>query len=245
MATQQEFVDALSAAQAGNDAPELLPVHLARAVAETLGVPGAGLSIHGRADRRTPLGASSEDAATAERLQFTAGSGPCLDAARSGWPVFAVETLLDQRWPAFHELLVTRTPFRTVIALPLQGELRGIGGLDLYLDDPSGVVALDAFEALATASLVSDQLAHAAAWSTWTEGGGPAWMDSPAARRRAQLWMAMGMVSEALQLSTPDALAVMRSVAFTTDRDVDDLAQDIASGRLDAHQLHEDAGSHR
>jgi hypothetical protein len=242
---QHQFVDALSAAQDRDDDPELLPVRLARAVASTLTVDGAGLSIHGRAQKRTPLGASNNDAATAERLQFTAGTGPCLDAARSGWPVFAVETVLQQRWPAFHELLVTHTPFRTVIALPLRGELSGIGGLDLYLTDPVGLLALDAFDALATASLVSDQLAHAAAWSTWTEEQGPAWMDTPLARRRAQVWLAMGMVSEALQLPTPEALAVLRSVAYASDRVVDDVAQDITSGRLDAQQLRDDTGSDR
>jgi hypothetical protein len=242
---QQQFVDALSAAQAGDDDPELLPVRLARAVASTLTVDGAGLSIHGRAQKRTPLGASNNDAATAERLQFTAGTGPCLDAARSGWPVFAVETVLQQRWPAFHELLVTHTPFRTVIALPLRGELRGIGGLDLYLTDPVGLLALDAFDALATASLVSDQLAHAAAWSTWTGEEGPAWMDSPSAQKRSQVWLAMGMVSEALQLPTPEALAVLRGVAYANDRVVDDVAEDITSGRLSAQQLREDAGSGR
>jgi hypothetical protein len=64
-----------------------------------LGVDGAGLSIHGQAQKRTPLGASSNDASTAERLQFTAGAGPCLDAARSGWPVFAVEPLCTSAGP--------------------------------------------------------------------------------------------------------------------------------------------------
>jgi hypothetical protein len=241
VAIEQQFVDALSASQSGDNDPELLPVHLARAVATTLGVDGAGLSIHGHAEKRTPLGASDNDAATAERLQFTAGTGPCLDAARSGWPVFAVETLLRQRWPAFHDLLVAHTPFRTVVALPLRGELRGIGGLDLYLTHPVGVVALDAFDALATASLVSDLLAHAAAWSTWTEDEGPAWMSSPLAQQRSRVWLAMGMVSEALHLPIPDALAVLRSVAYATDRVLDDVAQDIASGHLDPQRLREDA----
>jgi hypothetical protein len=238
---EEQFVDALSASQAGDKDPQLLPVHLAEAVATTLGVDGAGLSIHGEAQKRTPLGASNNDAGTAERLQFTAGTGPCLDAARSGWPVFGVETLLRDRWPAFHDLLVTRTPFRTVVALPLRGELRGIGALDLYLTDPAGLMALDAFDALAAASLASDLLAHAAAWSTWTEGEGPAWMNSPPAQQRSRVWVAMGIISEALNVPTPDALVVLRSVAYATDRVLDDVAEDIASGRLDPQQLREDA----
>src|SRR3954453_19480637 len=54
---QQQFVEALSAAQARGGGTELLPVHLARAVASTLGVDGVGLSIHGHGHKRTPLGA--------------------------------------------------------------------------------------------------------------------------------------------------------------------------------------------
>jgi hypothetical protein len=66
-------------------------------------------------------------------------------------------------------------------------------------------------------------------------------MNSPPAEQRSRVWLAMGMISEALQLPTPDALAVLRSVAYATDRVLDDVAQDIASGRLDPQQLREDA----
>jgi hypothetical protein len=57
--------------------PELLPVRVARACAQMLQVDGAGLSLVDTAQQRMPLGASSEEAATAERLQFTVGAGPC------------------------------------------------------------------------------------------------------------------------------------------------------------------------
>jgi hypothetical protein len=59
--------------------PELLPVRLARAAVRVLpGVAGAGISVLADPGMRVPLGASDEDAATAERLQFTVGEGPCL-----------------------------------------------------------------------------------------------------------------------------------------------------------------------
>src|SRR5947199_403025 len=111
-----------------------------------------------RAGHSTPLGASDEAAGTAERLQFTAGAGPCMFAAESGWPVFGPEDQLRTRWPAFHDLLVTHTPFRSVVALSLPGELRGHGALDLYLTHPVGVMAFDAVDALCVAELISDQL---------------------------------------------------------------------------------------
>jgi hypothetical protein len=145
----------------------------------------------------------------------------------------------------FHDLLVTHTAFRSVVALPLPGDLRGAGALDLYLFHPVGLVTFDAFEALCVAELISDQLGRAAAWSEWTEVAAPPWTNSEAARQRARVWMATGMVSLALRLQTSDALAVLRSHAYAADRTVDDLAADLVSGRLTAQQLGQDAARDR
>jgi hypothetical protein len=243
---EHEFGNALAGewARDGDD-PEVLPVQLARAAAAALGVDGVGLSIHDAAGHSTPLGASGEAATTAERLQFTAGAGPCTFAASSGWPVFAPQDQLRTRWPVFHDLLVTHTAFRSVVALALPGALRGSGGMDLYLTHPVGVVTFDAVEALCVAELVSDQLGHAAAWSEWTEVATPAWAHTEAARQRARVWTATGMVSLALELETVDALAVLRSRAYAVDRTVDDLAADLVSGRTAAQQLGQDAARDR
>ncbi|WP_448618411.1 ANTAR domain-containing protein [Geodermatophilus sp. URMC 65] len=246
MDIRQEFGNALARewTRDGDD-PEVLPVQLARAAAAALGVDGAGLSIHDTAGHSTPLGANDEAATTAERLQFTAGAGPCTFAASSGWPVFAPEDQLRTRWPAFHDLLLTHTAFRSVVALALPGDLRGSGALDLYLTHPVGLVTFDAVEALCVAELISDQLGHAAAWSEWTEVAAPAWTNTEAARQRARVWMSTGMVSLALRLQTSDALAVLRSRAYAVDRTVDDLAADLVAGRLTAQQLGQDAASDR
>jgi hypothetical protein len=120
--TASRFVEALDAhTSATGDDPDLLPVRLAHVAAVVLRVDGVGLSIHGEPGLRTPLAASSEVAATAERLQFTAGSEPCLLAAESGLPVFGTEEILARRWPVCHDLLVTSTPLRSVLALSLRG----------------------------------------------------------------------------------------------------------------------------
>jgi hypothetical protein len=235
---QQEFGNALAGEWvAEGDEPALLPVQLARAAATSLGVDGVGLSVHDAAGLSTPLGASHEAAGTAERLQFTAGSGPCMSSAQSGEPVFASQDQLRIRWPVFHDLLVTHTPFRSIVALALPGELRGHGALDLYLLHPVGLVTFDISEALCVAELVSHQLSHAASWTEWTEVDGPPWTDTEPARQRSRVWMATGMVSVALELQSVDALAILRSHAYSADRTVDALAADIVSGRLTAGQL--------
>src|SRR3954469_3831518 len=198
------FVEALDAdARTAGADPDLLPERLAHPAAAVLPVDGVGLSLHGEAGRRTPLAASSEVAATAERLQFTAGSGPCLLAAESGLPVFVSEEILGRRWPAFHDLLATHTPLRSVLALSLPGRLQAVGAMDMYFADPDGVTGVDVYEARCVSQLVSDHLDVAADWSVWTPTELPAWSDTPDAQRRGRLWMAVGMLTLASRRRLP------------------------------------------
>ncbi len=241
MSLAQRFSDALSVETGDDVVDDLLPVHLARTAAKILGVDGVGVGVQGDGGWRTPLGASDEMAATAERLQFTVGSGPCLLAAHSGWPVFGVDPILPRRWPAFHDLLVTHTPYRSIVALPLRDELTGLGVLSLYSCRSDGLVTVDAFEARAVAQLITARLRCTAAWSRWSDTEGPSWMNSPAAQRRAKVWQAMGMVMLALSVSAEDALAVLRCHAYGTDRELDAVAADLTSGRIPISQLRDDA----
>ena len=217
--------------------PELLPVRLARACARTLAVDDAGLSLVDASQQRVPLGASSDVAEVAERLQFTVGYGPCMAAQETREPVFAVEEDLRRRWPVFTELLVAETPFRAVVALPLQPALAGAGAIDLYFRTSSEVLDLEVFEAMAVGELVTSALSDAAVWSEWTPAEGPEWMHGPAPQRRAAVWEAMGKLSVELELSAPDALTLIRAHAYAGGVTVDDVAEDLLSGRLTAADL--------
>ena len=237
----RRFVKVLARDGRDEDAdPDLLPERLVRAAAAVLSVDGAGLSVHGMPDLRTPLAASSDLAATAEALQFTAGRGPCMLSAESRLPVFATEEQLANRWPVFHDLLVTHTPLRSVLALSLPGRLRGTGEMDLYFTDPDGPAVIDVDEARCVAELVSAQLAPAADWSAWTRSSAPEWPNTSAARRRSELWMAVGTVILALHVPPADALALLRGHAYATDRTVDELAADLIDRRVDPDELQED-----
>ncbi|TFV53925.1 GAF domain-containing protein [Geodermatophilus sp. DF01-2] len=214
--------------------PELLPVRLTRACARTLGVDDAGLSVGTGGEDRLPLGASSETAVLAERLQFTAGNGPCETAQRHREPVFAAFPDLQRRWPAFAGLLAEQTPYRAVVALPIGETLAGPGVLDLFFVDESAVSALDVFAAMAVGDLVAAALGEAAVWAPW---GGPAWLHSPAAQHRGLVWTAIGRVGMDLGTDAPAALDLLRCAAWTADRTVDDLADDVIAGRLDPDAL--------
>jgi hypothetical protein len=221
----------------GLGGPELLPVRLARAAARMLEVDGAGLSLTDTSGRRVPLGASSEESSTAERLQFTTGEGPCTTAQETGQPVFAVEEDILRRWPVFADLLLGETPFRAVVALPLSPALAGHGAMDLFFTRPDEVTDLDVFEAMAVGGLVTSALSDAAVWSEWSPEDGPDWLQGPATHRRAAVWEAMGRLGVDLELDAPAALDLMRAFAYGSGRSVDDVAADLLADRLDPAQL--------
>ncbi|MGY1669682.1 GAF domain-containing protein [Geodermatophilus sp. SYSU D00710] len=238
MTIATRFAAALEHQSAGGPpGAELLPTRLARAGAVTLGVDAAGLSVVDAAGRRIPLGSSSVEAACAERLQFTVGSGPCWEAQTTRLPVFAVLADLHRRWPAFTDLLTEQTPFRAVVAFPLREDLAGAGALDLYFTDETAVPTLDVFAAVAVGELVTAQLTEAAVWSDWPAERGPAWLHGPEARRRAAVLRAAGRTAMVLETDPASALALLRGAAYVGGRTVEDVAEDLEEGRLRVEDL--------
>ena len=228
MTSADRFVDLASEIQSWIDGdtddvgPELLPVRLTKAAARALHVHGASLSLYTGPDMRVPIGASDELATYAERLQFTLGQGPCFQAQASGQMVFAVESVLRTSWPEYHRALVAHTPFHGVLSVPLDQGLQGMGALDLYVDEADGVDALDVSDVEVVARAVTSQLTDMP--HDRGEGRPPAWLDNPAVERRAQVWIAMGMLNTRFQLGSADALALLRAYSFARNRTVDDTA---------------------
>ncbi|PPK92588.1 GAF domain-containing protein [Kineococcus xinjiangensis] len=211
-------------------AGDLLPVRLARACVQVLGVDGAGLSVMDGPGLRVPVGASDERAAAAERSQFTVGEGPCLHAHATGSTVLATDDVIAQRWPALYEQVVQGAGVRAVASLPLRAGRVGFGALDVYYGDPGDLGRLD----LAAAGTVVTSIVRVLTASPGAadDPEGPSWLGSPGARRRGQVWQAMGVLNVRLGLGAPDALALLRAHAYATERDVDGVARDLLHGRL-------------
>jgi len=228
------------------------PSLLARAAKRVLGVDGAALCVETAPGRRLPLGASDAVSATAERLQFTVGEGPCLAALAGGRPLVVTETSMQQRWPVLAVLHHEATPFRSGLAVPLRAGRARFGVLDLYLTRPS---LLDGHDVVA-AQLVAQSIANVLletfpvdvdADDTDTDDTdaddtdaddfpGGCW-NTPAVRRRREVWVAVGMVNLILGLGHDDALDTLRAHAMASGRCLDDLAHDLVCGHTAVEAL--------
>ena len=237
-----ETFDQRLRAAANGSAPEaeLLPERLAQATAETLRADGAGISMVFAVRRRLPLGASSGDAADAERLQFTLGDGPCLHVHDTGDPVAVGEDELRERWPAFHEELTSRTPFRSVVSAPLLGELHGVGAIDLFFRQPQVPEQLPYADTVRVTYAVGEHLRQGHQRGV---DDGPAWLDAPQARRRSRVWQAIGFVNSGLEVTSTDALALLRAHAFSSGLLLDDLAERVLDRRVPLAELADPDGS--
>jgi hypothetical protein len=246
MEIDRRFMQALAAEASGHPGNSKgLPVRLVRAAATVLSVDGIGLAIHWAPDLQTPLGASDQTAALVERLQFTVGEGPGRLAAEQGCPVIATETLLARQWPIFHDLLVNHTPIRSMLVMPLSGQLHGLGFASIYFTAPTGVTTVRVLEVGLVLALISEHLSASADWPAGTPATIPPMMHTPDARRRGRVWTAVGMIVSALQIPDSDALALLRGSAYAANRTLDDLAADLINQRLPLEQLRNDTPNER
>lgn len=211
-----------------------------KACSQVLPVAAAGLSIFSTSGHRVPLGASDDAASLAERLQFTTGQGPCLSAHDQNHAVLATDVVMADRWPVFHHELRSRTPYRAILALPIDiSGFRGDAALDLYFLEPYPVLQSAELDDMQEATDVIGDLLVAAPGALGF-GSEPAWLDVDAAAARSQVWVAIGMINVALGLNTVDALATLRGYAYGHNTTVDSVAKDLTRRDLSIHSLVDD-----
>lgn len=215
--------------------PDLVPVWLAMACVRVLPITGAGISIFTSATMRIPVGVSDDVAAAAERAQFAVAQGPCFDAHRTGRLIVATEPVIAQRWPVFHDRLISQTPVRGVIAAPLRDGPAGIGALDLYCNRSEDVLSIAPADVRSAAGYITEELIHTGLLPALRNGSlwdRSRWQENAGVTGRSHVLMAMGMVSVGLSLNLDDALAILRGRAFVTDSTLDLVAHDVIKGAL-------------
>jgi len=230
----------LEEADADTDLEYGVPCQLTRAAKRVLGADGAGLCVQTTPEMRLPLGASDAVAATAERLQFTVGEGPCFEALAGRRPIAITEASMLQRWPVLAVLHQQQTPFRSGLAIPLRAGQLCFGALDVYLVQSQPLQGHDVIAGQVIAQCIADILLEtlepATSGDTTREAVQQVW-DGPSVRARREVWVAAGMANLILGLRQDDALATLRAQALLGDQSLDDLAHDIVTGHFDLAEL--------
>ncbi|WP_369215346.1 GAF and ANTAR domain-containing protein [Streptomyces flavofungini] len=160
-----------------------------------------------------------------EDLQYTLGEGPTVDAARTGAPVIVpdLRAVPEQRWPALLPSLRDR-PVRAMYALPLQLGVIRLGALTGRRDTPGPLSRHQMTDALALSEAVTLMLLTPV-------GARDVGSDNPLPLHRALLHQAAGVLSVRLAIPIDQALARLRAYAFTHDRPILDVADDVLNHR--------------
>ena len=189
-------------------------------------VPGCSWSsvtvLHGA--QGTTLAASDDVARAADKLQFGAGEGPCLSAAKddANYALFDVHT--DRRWPRFSALLAEQTPVRSVLAFHLVGTESA--ALNLFADlagafDGESVV-LGTIFAAHTSSAVALYEAEDRADNLQV-----------ALQSSREIGAAIGVLMSYYRVTLEAALELLRAASQQLNRKLRDIASEVVhTGRL-------------
>jgi hypothetical protein len=195
-----------------------------------VGVNGAGVMLMSGDIPTGSLCTSNAVSHLIEELQYTLGEGPCVDAYQQD-QVVAEPDLADpltRRWFAFTPPALA-AGVRAVFGFPLRVGAVRLGALNFYRDE-SGPLTDDQH---ADALVIADVVAR---WVLEAQAGAPA--DEVAAGLEIGadfhfvVHNAAGMVSVQLGVSVTEAIIRLRAYAFSNDRLLADVAEDVVARRL-------------
>jgi GAF domain-containing protein len=197
---------------------------------DIVGVDGAGVMLMSGDVARGSLCATDAVSHRIEDLQYTLGEGPCVDAYHQDRVVAEPDLAepMTRRWHAFTPPAL-EAGVRAVFGFPLRVGTVRLGALNLYRDRPSQLTADEHANALVIADIT-------ARWVLEAQAGAP--LDTLAAELEVSadfhfaVHNAAGMISVQLGVSVAEALIRLRAHAFSHDRLLTDVAQDIIARRL-------------
>ena len=194
------------------------------------GVSGAGIMLMSGDIPRGSLGSTDEVSQLIEELQYTLGEGPCVDAYQQD-RVVAEPDLADpviSRWVAFSPR-VLRAGVRAVFGFPLRIGTVRLGALNLYRDRPGPLSDQQHADASALASMAARWVLDAQAAAA--SGAVPRQLEIDADFRFV-VHNAAGMISVQQGITVTDALIRLRAYAFSHDRLLTEVAQDVVDRKL-------------
>jgi hypothetical protein len=194
------------------------------------GVTGAGVMLMSGDIPRGSLCTSNEVSHLIEELQYTLGEGPCVDAYQQDRVVAEPDLAapVTRRWPAFTPTAL-QAGVRAVFGFPLRVGTVRLGALNLYRHRPGPLSGDQHADALIVAGV-------AARWVLEAQAGAPSGAVAEDLQTGADFHYvvhnAAGIVSVQGGISVTEAFIRLRAYAFSSDRLLADVAQDVVARRL-------------
>jgi hypothetical protein len=176
------------------------------------------------------LCSSDEVSELIEDLQYTLGEGPCVDAYQQDRTVTEPDLADPQtrRWFAFTPP-VLQAGVRAVFGFPMRVGTVRLGALNLYRDRPGELTAEQHADALVLADVT-------ARWVLDAQAGAPSGVVAEALEAGADFHFAVhnaaGIVSVQEGITVTEALIRLRAFAYSNDRLLADVAQDVIAHKL-------------
>ncbi len=208
---------------------------LCEACVVLLDVDAAAVSLVFDGTSRGTFGSSSAIARIYDELQFTFGEGPCLDSVTRRTPILVVDLAdpKEARWPAFGPALLAHE-IRGVFAMPIVVAGEYVGALDLFRKRPGRLEGEQFAGTMVAAELAGVPLLDLLDADLEAAGSDPS-SDAWAALNtlsRVEVSQATGMLVAQLGVEPAEALVRLRAYAYSTGRNVTDVARDILDRQL-------------
>ena len=176
---------------------------------------------------RPSTAAFTDDAAPEiDAAQYTAGSGPCLDAFRHHQVFRIGDVDKDVQWPSFSEA-AAHHGVKSVLAVPLLARHEGVGALNLYSRRRGAFSENDVQTALQFATYAAILLVNSQAyWDAHHLGQDLA----EAMSARATVEQAKGIVMGARRCSADEAFQMLVRVSQQENRSLHHVAEELVSG---------------
>jgi hypothetical protein len=178
-------------------------------------------------------------------LQLTLGEGPCYDVLASSAPVLAADLGDEEfarRWPGFTPA-ARQLGAGAVFAFPLIVGVIRAGVLGLYRGSPDPLPDRQLGDLLILADAATALLLGSAhRYAEDEDGAGLDGQAQDLALHRTEIDQATGMLTVQLGVSAREAFARLRAYAYSQDRRLADVADDIVARRLRLHRDRDPGG---
>jgi hypothetical protein len=202
------------------------------ACVELLEVGGAGILLVDDDGRAGAFGASGAAwAGVVEELQFVLGEGPGVDAHARGQSVLEPDLarVTHTRWTAFTPAAL-QAGVQRVFSVPLRVGAIRVGALDLSDGVPGPLGRQQRIDAVVMADVVTRRLLATQADAPPGRLGSE--LDDDVHALRVEVHQAAGMLSEQLDIRSPDALVLLRAAAYASERPIDEIAHEVVARTL-------------